>query len=120
MWHIAVDFISANWKAISTSVGVVVSALTYIFRFSSWANQRQLKKDARRIQDYVDGQRRREPNLHAIGEDGLAAQLGRRGKRILDVLEFMAEKKLAVRLNFPVGYWRIGDTTPLPFPKRWL
>jgi hypothetical protein len=122
MWQAALTFVLAHWMKLLSGV-TFVSFCSFITRWLSTRKQAKLKKLARRLRYYADEVRMKEPNVKFFPEKSLAAQLGDDAKDITEVLEWMEEKGWAVRVEYPVGCWRIGASNSqhefLPLARRW-
>jgi hypothetical protein len=106
MWQATAHFVAAYWKLIS--FGSIASGIGMAVRASAWFKQRGVKSLSRRVREYADEVRRKNPNLFAFPRKHLAEQLGCSVQRMGEVLEFMEEKGWAVKVRFPVDCWQIN------------
>jgi hypothetical protein len=86
---------------IGTTGGILV-------RIWGWVKEARLKRPAWSLREYADRERQKEPNIYAFSRAALAKQLGKNAHRIREVLEFMEEKRWAVKVRHPADCWQIN------------
>ena len=106
MWQVIAHFVVTYWKLIS--FGTIFTGIGMVLRTSVWFKQRSVKSLARRVRDYADEVRRKNPNLFALPRQHLAEQIGCSARRMGEVLEFMEDKGWAVKVRFPVDCRQIN------------
>ncbi len=106
MWQAIAHFVSTYRTLIS--LGSILTGIGMAVRASAWFKQRGVRSLARRVRNYVDEVRRKNPNVFAFPRQHLAEQLGCTARRMGAVLEFMEEKGWAVKVRFPVDCWQIN------------
>jgi hypothetical protein len=106
VWQTLMHFVVSHWKLIS--VGGIVSGFGGMFKVWTWFKQRAVHSLARRVRNYADEVRRKDPNVFAFPREHLAEQLGCDSKRMAEILEVMEEKGWAVKVDFPADCWKIN------------